>query len=331
LSRRRNALRLRFDADGSLPLQRARPRNRLRYNAGVARTRRPKLGQHFLISDSYRRRIVEALHLQPDDLIIEIGPGRGAMTTLLAGRARQVVAIELDRLLAEGLKRHVQEKNVEILSGDILATDLATLCRRHRVERCFVFGNLPYYITSPILHGLFAFAPWIRGIALLVQREVAERLTARPGSRDYGYLSVLVQFHSQPHVVMIVPPGAFSPPPRVQSALVEFKMGSRQPGWPETQRKRFFEFVKNCFAQKRKNLLNNLARKYGRERVLGVLGGLQLAATARAEEMAVEPFITLFKSLVPNLPSGKCAAGKRRATLSPIATSSAAKDVAGDG
>jgi 16S rRNA (adenine1518-N6/adenine1519-N6)-dimethyltransferase len=291
----------------------------------VAHIRRPKLGQHFLISDSHRRRIVEALRLHPDDLVIEIGPGRGAMTTLLAARSRQVVAIELDPSLAEELKRQVQQKNVEILTGDILTTDLAAFCRRHGVERCFVFGNLPYYITSPILHRLFAFAPWIRGMAVLVQREVAERLTARPGSRDYGYLSVLVQFHSQPRVVMIVPPGAFSPPPQVQSALVDFKMGSRRSGWADPQRGRFFEFVKNCFVQKRKNLLNNLARKYGRECVLRVLGGLQLAPNARAEEMTVEQFAALFDLLVPHAPSGRRAAPRLAATFSPT------KDVAGDG
>jgi len=297
----------------------------LRYNAGVARTRRPKLGQHFLISDSHRRRIVEALRLHTDDLVIEIGPGRGAMTTLLAARARQVVAVELDPSLAEGLKRQVQQKNVEILTGDILTTDLAALCPRHGVEGCFVFGNLPYYITSPILHRLFAFAPWIRGMAVLVQREVAERLTARPGSRDYGYLSVLVQFYSEPHIVMNVPPGAFSPPPQVQSALVDFKMGPHRPGWADTQRKRFFEFVKNCFAQKRKSLLNNLARKYGRERVLRVLGGFQLAPNVRAEEMTVEQFAALFDLLVPHAPSGRYAAPKLAATSSP------AKDAAGGG
>ena len=268
------------------------------YNRAVASKRRPKLGQHFLASEAYRRRVTEALSLRADDLVIEIGPGRGAMTELLAERVKQVVAVELDASLAEALQQQFLGKNIQILTGDILTTDLAAICRRHRVERCFVFGNLPYYITSPIIHHLFEFAPWIRGMALLVQREVADRLTARPGSRAYGYLSVLAQFHSEPRLAFVIPPGAFAPPPKVQSALVDFQVRAKFPGWRPEERARFLEFVKRCFAQKRKNLLNNLSTAFPRPYILKTLAGHHLPPSVRAEEMSVEQLAELWQALV---------------------------------
>jgi 16S rRNA (adenine1518-N6/adenine1519-N6)-dimethyltransferase len=269
----------------------------LRYNPRVAHQRRPKLGQHFLSSAGYRRRIIEALPLREDDLVIEIGPGRGAMTELLAQRVSRVVAIELDTSLAESLQRQFLGKNIEIHAADILKTNLAALTRRHRADQCFVFGNLPYYITSPIVHHLLGFAPWIRDMALLVQREVAERLTARPGSRAYGYLSVLAQFHSEPRLELVVPPGAFSPPPKVQSALVRFHMRASFPPWQPKQRTHFLDFVKTCFAQKRKILLNNLAGNYSRAHVLAALEGNRLEPAVRAEELSVEQLVALWQAL----------------------------------
>src|SRR3974390_1427904 len=135
--------------------------------------------------------------LRPEDLVVEIGPGRGAITELLAERARHVVAVELDTVLAEQLRKKLGTGlPIEVLQADILTLDLADLCRRHGTERCFVFGNLPYYITSPIIHRLFLFHDRIRAMALLVQHEVAERLVAGPGARAYGYLTVLTQFFS---------------------------------------------------------------------------------------------------------------------------------------
>jgi 16S rRNA (adenine1518-N6/adenine1519-N6)-dimethyltransferase len=263
----------------------------------VANIRRPKLGQHFLSSAGYRRRIVEALELRADDFVIEIGPGRGAMTELLAERVKQVVAIELDASLAEALQQDFRGKNIHILTGDILKTNLADHARRHQGEKCFVFGNLPYYITSPIVHHLLELAPSIRGMALLVQREVGGRLTARPGSRAYGYLSVLAQFHSEPRLAFVVPPGAFSPPPKVQSALVNFTMRAKFPGWLPEDRARFLGFVKRCFAQKRKNLLNNLTATFSREYILRALAGHHLPPSVRAEELTVEQMAELWQTL----------------------------------
>jgi 16S rRNA (adenine1518-N6/adenine1519-N6)-dimethyltransferase len=264
----------------------------------VSKTRRPKLGQHFLTSESYRRRIAEALGMRADELVVEIGSGGGAMTGLLAERAGRVAAVELDPALARQLReKQASNDRVEIVEGDILSTDLAALCRQHGADSCFVFGNVPYYITSPIIHHLMDSAEMIRGMALLVQREVAERVTAKPGSRDYGYLSVLVQVHSSPRIVMTVPPGAFSPPPKVRSSLVEFTMQPKFPAWSPQQRARFLEFVPRCFAQKRKNLVNNLGALYGKDRIRAALAGMKLPATARAEELSIEQFALLVENL----------------------------------
>jgi len=240
------------------------------------------------------------------------------MTELLAERARRVIAIEIDATLAANLAEKLGAKSqIEVLQADILKTDIAALCRQHQAEKCFVFGNLPYYITSPILHRLFGFWSRIRAMALLVQREVAERLTAVPGTHAYGYLSVLTQLHSQPRIVLNVPPGAFVPPPKIHSALVGFEMIPELPEWvrereatriPPGQAARpreipfqpaaaFLDFVKCCFAQKRKSLRNNLTGTFSRQRVVQALTSLDLPPNIRAEQLAFEQFASLFRQL----------------------------------
>jgi 16S rRNA (adenine1518-N6/adenine1519-N6)-dimethyltransferase len=264
-------------------------------------TRRPKLGQHFLSSTRYRERIADALRLRRDDLVIEIGPGRGAMTGLLAQRAGRVVAVELDAALASRLREEFASfPSVQIIHGDILTADLSEICRNAGADDCFACGNLPYYITSPILHRLFEFRSSIRAMALLMQREVAERVTAAPGSRDYGYLSVLVQLFSKPQSLFTVPPGAFSPPPKVQSALVEFRMNQMFPDWSQARASSFLNFVKACFAQKRKSLVNNLAALAPRPAIEKSLSNLLLSETVRAEQMTVSQLATLFAKLTIN-------------------------------
>jgi 16S rRNA (adenine1518-N6/adenine1519-N6)-dimethyltransferase len=260
--------------------------------------RRPKLGQHFLTDLGYRRRIVDSLSLRPDQLVIEIGAGRGAMTELLSARARRVIALELDGGLVGALKERFRTiPSVDILHGDILSTDLAALCRRSEAEQCFVFGNLPYYITSPIVHHLFRFRACVRAMALLVQREVAHRLTAEPGTRAYGYLSVLAQFYSRPRIILSVPPGAFSPPPKVHSALTGFEIHPSIADRMEKEQEFFLQFVKLCFARKRKSLLNNLAGIHSRQRAELGLSRLGLPRTARAEQLTIDQFVSLYHEL----------------------------------
>jgi 16S rRNA (adenine1518-N6/adenine1519-N6)-dimethyltransferase len=259
---------------------------------------RPKLGQHFLHDQRYRSRILEALPLAAGDLVFEIGPGRGAMTALLADRARKVVAIEIDSVLAQRLQEDFKEEShVEIILADVLRVDFAALCRQERVAQGFVFGNLPYYITSPILHHLFEQRDSIRAMGLLMQREVAERLTAAPGTRDYGYLTIAAQSYTRPHIALDVPPGAFSPAPKVQSALVTFKMKGMFERWPQETYDDFLEFVKRCFAQKRKNLLNNLAGIYPRSGIIQALEDESKPANLRAEQLSPQDLAGIFDHL----------------------------------
>ena len=259
---------------------------------------RPKLGQHFLHDQRYRARILEALPLEAGDVVFEIGPGRGAMTALLAERARKVIAIEIDRALAQGLQEDFREESrVEIILADVLRVDFAALCRQEGIAQGFVFGNLPYYITSPILHHLFAQRDSIRAMGLLMQREVAERLTAAPGTRDYGYLTIATQIYSQPQIALAVPPGAFSPAPKVQSALVTFRMKAKFDRWPQATCDEFLEFVKRCFAQKRKNLLNNLGGIYPRSRIMQAFEEAGKPANLRAEQLSLEELAGIFERL----------------------------------
>ena len=263
-------------------------------------TSRPKLGQHFLRDSRYRDRILDALPLRADDLVIEIGPGRGAMTGLLAERVRKVVAIEIDSSLASQLQKQIaRDARVAILHADVLSVDFTELCRQQCRAECFVFGYLPYYITSPILHHLFASRGCLRAMGLLVQREVAERLTARPGCRDYGYLTVSTELYSQARLALVVPPGAFSPPPKVQSALVAFQMRPRFPHWTLAECDDFMEFVKLCFAQKRKTLLNNLGPIYTREQVAAALAQAGDAVNLRAEQLSLEQLAAVSRILGP--------------------------------
>lgn len=260
--------------------------------------RRPKLGQHFLADPRYCSRVVNSLDLCSDDVVIEIGPGHGALTGLLAARARNVVAIELDPELADGLRQKFhQTANVEIVQRDVLLTNLEEICRRQRVDRCYVFGNLPYYITSPIIHHVFGFAVHVRAMGLLVQREVADRLVAQPGSRDYGYLSVFTRLYSSPRVVLQIPPGAFSPPPKVHSAFVRFEMHAGGASVSPENEKDFLRFLKQAFSHKRKKLLNCLAPMNTRQRVEEELERLGFPLQARAEELSLEQFLALFSGL----------------------------------
>ena len=262
------------------------------------KTRRPKLGQHFLTNSYYRSAIVSELDLHSDDFILEIGPGYGAMTELLIPHVQKVAAVELDAGLALELEQKFRdEPEVEIVNADILTVDLESICRSHQSSQCYVFGNLPYYITSPIIHHLLAFSSRIRAMALLVQREVADRLTAKPGTRDYGYLTVLARLYSLPRMALRVPPGAFLPPPKVESALVCFEMRPAGSQVLAAKKEEFANFLKQSFSYKRKMLLNCLSQFYPRPRIEQEIERLALSVTVRAEELSLEQFATLFSRL----------------------------------
>lgn len=257
--------------------------------------KRPRLGQNLLTDPGAAERIVAALGDVSQATVLEIGPGRGALTDLLAGRAQRLIAIELDRILSAQLRmKYAARPSVEIVEGDVLQVDLTALVGRERRAR--VVGNLPYYITSPILERLFRFHDSVEIIVLLVQREVAERMAARPGSRDYGLLSAVTQLHARVEKLFTLPPGAFSPPPKVHSTAVRLTPSPQSLDVPADG---FVEFLKLSFAQKRKTLANNLKSRYGEAAVRAAVAAAGLRADVRAEAVPLEKAAAVFRKLAP--------------------------------
>ena len=289
---------------------------------------RQRLGQHFLADLHWREEIARAIRVSPHSLVplgdderslrvpihrdqhcwIEIGAGHGELTQHLLATGAPVLAIEIDSAFLPGLRHLAQQfPNLTVVPADVLETDLAAIASGRRIR---IYGNLPYYITSPILHRLFTFADLIDEIHVVIQTEVARRLAAQPGTRDYGYLSVVTQFYSRPEFVFEIPRDAFSPPPEVTSALVTLRLpGERArlplesratesagvrtnlPGEAET---RFLDFVKLCFSKKRKTLVNNLRALAKPGRVREALATLTLRPDARAEQLPVAQLAALF-------------------------------------
>lgn len=260
-----------------------------------SRTQRPPLGQHFLIDIGQRQRILDRLRPARDDCWLEIGPGHGELTSLLAPQVKQVVAVERDKKLAGELTVTLQDNaNCSVVQSDILKVSLAELARQHGVNRWRVYGSLPYYITSPILHLLFNSLEHLADAQIIIQKEVAERLVAQPGSRDYGYLSLATQYFTRPAIAFTIPREAFRPQPRVESTLVELLPRADIP--PEDP-KDFLKFVKTCFRHKRKTLANNLAGLYPPDALRTTVADLALVPRCRAEQLSLKQFAELFRRL----------------------------------
>lgn len=255
---------------------------------------RQRLGQHFLADLDWREQIARAIRVSPHSTVplpkdehcwIEIGAGHGEMTRHLLAPGGLVAAIELDPALSSGLRRLTKEfPNLTVVSSDILKADLAAIASGRRIR---VYGNLPYYITSPILHHLFSFAAIIDEIHLVIQTEVAERLSAQPGTRDYGYLSVATQFYTRPEFVFAIPREAFQPPPKVTSALVTLRLPGERTKLALKDEHCFLNFVKLSFSQKRKTLVNNLRSLAKPEKLRATLASLAQRPDARAEQLTV--------------------------------------------
>jgi 16S rRNA (adenine1518-N6/adenine1519-N6)-dimethyltransferase len=258
---------------------------------------RQRLGQHFLSGPGWQEKIFQTLPRTGRDVWIEIGPGHGEMTRRLAPIASRLVAVEADPKLAEQLQTSVSEHpqdwpGVEIVPGDVLQQDLAQLAGSDAFR---VYGNLPYYITSPILHQLFGDAGQIASIHIVIQLEVAERIVAKPGCREYGYLSAACQFYTHPKISLKIPPGAFRPPPKVQSALVEMTLPGERPKLGITDEPAFLKFIQLCFGQKRKTLRNNLREAVPDEKIYRVLESNHLRPDTRAEQLTLAQFAAIFK------------------------------------
>lgn len=252
-----------------------------------------RFGQHFLARKSILDRIAAAACGEHAASVIEIGPGRGALTESLLERADRVAAIEIDPVLVHYLQQKFQEQmsagRLELLSADVLKTDLAALSAP---APAVIAGNLPYYITSPILERVFALDDrWERAV-FLVQAEVAARLAAEPGSRDYGYLSVLTQIHAKPQILCEVPRAAFRPPPKVDSAVVLLEPRDAKAAWGIADRGVFLRFASDCFRHKRKTLRNNLTARYGREKMDAAGVG-----KLRAEQLSIAELADLYRRL----------------------------------
>ena len=217
------------------------------------------------------------------------------MTEHLASTGASVYAIELDALLLARLHRLTKKfPNLAVVSGDVLETDLAALSAGRRIR---LYGNLPYYITSPILHHFFAFADQIDEIHIVIQEEVALRLTAKPQTKAYGYLSVVTQLFTRPECVLRIPRAAFSPPPEVGSALVTLRLPGERTKLALPDELAFLDFVKLCFSQKRKTLVNNLRSVAKPDRVREALAEQSLRPDARGEQLSVSQFAALQTAL----------------------------------
>ena len=305
------------------PLRSRRPKvsllvRRIRSNSGETDLKhKPKLGQNFLVDAAACAAIADALGDVSGGTVVEIGPGKGAITGILARRTGRLVAIELDRVLAARLRERFagtapvvsdrpsietdrplvvsDRPTVEVIEADVLEVDLAVLAREG--EKLAVVGNLPYYITSDILLRLFHFHGAISRAVVMVQREVADRVAASPGTRDYGLLSATAQLYARVEKVMTLPPSAFSPPPEVHSTVLRLTM---RPRFAElgVEAEGFIGFLKAGFAQKRKTLAKNLrAAGFDAGRVAAAMEAAGIAAMARAEEIELERMAGLWRGL----------------------------------
>lgn len=250
------------------------------------------LGQHFLLSEGVVVKILQGAGVGPEDVVLEIGPGIGALTFALAQRAKKVIAVEVDRALCEFLREKAQGLPLEVVEGDFLSWDLEVLREYGRVK---VVSNLPFFISTEVLfrllenHGLFS------DLTLMFQWEVAKRITARPGSKDYGALTVMTRLYSEPRLLFKVKKGAFFPPPEVDAGVVKFSLHEPPKGDIDFLR----GMVEGLFSLRRKTVLNALRHMTGleREELEGMLLGLGIDPMRRPEAISPEGFLGLAKAL----------------------------------
>lgn len=257
-----------------------------------------KYGQNFLIDTSVLDRIIKAAGITGEDLCLEIGPGIGTMTQYLAETAREVVAVEIDKNLIPILEDTLSGYgNVTVINDDILKVDLNRIVEQRNGGRPIkVVANLPYYITTPIIMGLFEKQIPVSCVTVMVQKEVAERMQAGPGTKDYGALSLAVQYYAEPEVVARVPPNCFIPRPNVGSAVIRLTRHEKPAVHVEDERK-MFSLIRASFGQRRKTLVNSLANAQelgiSKERAAAALEEMRLPAMIRGEALTLEQFAEL--------------------------------------
>lgn len=255
------------------------------------------LGQNFLTDDKVVTRIVDTAEITPDDMVMEIGPGIGSMTGELASRAGKVIAVEIDKYLIPALKDNMKEfSNLEIINEDIMKVNVKDITGNNQNMRLKVVANLPYYITTPIIMKLLEEENDIELMVFMVQKEVAQRMVAKPGKKDYGALSVAVQYYSQPEKAFDVPPQCFVPQPEVDSTIIKLEK-NKTPPVNLKDKDMFFKVVKASFGQRRKTLLNALtnfgAFNKNKEEIREILNSLNINENARGETLSIEQFASL--------------------------------------
>lgn len=256
-----------------------------------------KFGQNFLIDTHVLEKIIEESEITPDDCVLEIGPGIGTMTQYLAENARKVIAVEIDKALIPILSDTLSAyDNVTVINDDILKVDIQKLCDEYNGGKPIkVVANLPYYITTPIIMGLFESHVPLKSITIMVQKEVADRMQEGPGSKEYGALSLAVQYYAKPEIVANVPPNCFMPRPNVGSAVIKLTRYEEPPVKVDDEQY-MFALVRASFNQRRKTLANGLTNGglgLTREMVTEALGEMGLSETIRGEALTLEQFASL--------------------------------------
>ncbi len=261
-----------------------------------------KYGQNFLIDIRVLDKIIAAAEITKDDVVLEIGPGIGTMTQYLAQAARHVIAVEIDANLIPILKETLQDySNVVLLHNDILKVDITELARQYNQDRPIkVVANLPYYITTPIIMGLFEKEVPVNNITVMVQKEVADRMQTGPGSKDYGALSLAVQYYAKPYLVANVPQNCFLPRPSVGSAVIRLTRYVTPPVQVKDTAL-MFRIIRASFNQRRKTLLNGLSNSpdldFSKEQIAAAIEALKLPAAVRGETLTLNQFAQLADTL----------------------------------
>lgn len=270
------------------------------------------LGQNFLTDRRVAAQIIDSVSLSTTDVIIEIGPGKGALTAMLCKQSGHVAAVEIDGRLADELRRSLRAENVTIVTADALSINWAELIESSKSKvtahrqgeeargRVRIVANLPYYISTPIIEKLLSCAGLIFDMTLMLQKEVADRISAEPGGKEYGYLSVMVQYYCAATKLFEVPPSAFTPEPKVDSAVIRLRVREK-PAVKVADEGRFFSLVRACFAQRRKTILNNLkvaaASQPFAADVQSALEAASVASQRRAETLSITEFAALAEVL----------------------------------
>lgn len=257
-----------------------------------------KFGQNFLIDTHVLDKIIAAADITKDDLVLEIGPGIGTMTQYLCENAREVVAVEIDKNLIPILEDTLSAyDNVTVINGDILKVDINKIVEERNNGRPIkVVANLPYYITTPIIMGLFESHVPIENITVMVQKEVADRMQVGPGTKEYGALSLAVQYYAEPYIVANVPPNCFMPRPKVGSAVIRLTRHAEPPVQVKDE-KLMFQLIRASFNQRRKTLVNGISNaselSFSKEQITKALEQMGKPATVRGETFGLEEFATL--------------------------------------